>query len=333
MNRTGAGPDTRPRSFGVNAGLRRRHLAVRQFREPRLPVLARVEPVPAAQLLRGEGVLEHRPAVVAAQLVLGADLAQCLVVLHHARPHLLPAGRRALRPRQRFGEHGLTDPQFPDLPHHRAVLALFPQALEVRHRGHVHLRGRRRGPQLLEGLLETGPELRHRSHRRSRRTAGVVRAHHHRDQAGLVLRGRGQLPRQVRHPRAGHRVVPAARGHLGLPEQPRRGDRTAGSLPVAQDTSGQSASTEQASKPRVMESPTAATEAGAVFQRGAAAFGVRSLPGPGSAESQPVTVAARTATATPAPATVRRTLRRGAVVRIAWSLPRRPASFRGRPAE
>ncbi|GAA3853105.1 hypothetical protein GCM10023084_04110 [Streptomyces lacrimifluminis] len=40
------------------------------------------------------------------------------------------------------------------------------------------------------------------------------------------------------------------------------------SAPVAQDTSGQSDSTEQASKPRVMESPTAAMEAGLLSQAG-----------------------------------------------------------------
>lgn len=44
--------------------------------------------------------------------------------------------------------------------------------------------------------------------------------------------------------------------------------RTPASVPVAQDTSGQSASTEQASKPRVMESPTAATEAGLTSHSG-----------------------------------------------------------------
>lgn len=44
--------------------------------------------------------------------------------------------------------------------------------------------------------------------------------------------------------------------------------RTSLSVPVAQDTSGQSASTEQASKPRVMESPTAATEPGSRSQTG-----------------------------------------------------------------
>src|SRR5690606_41480701 len=43
---------------------------------------------------------------------------------------------------------------------------------------------------------------------------------------------------------------------------------TASSVPVAQDTSGQSASTEHASKPRVIESPTAATDRGCGFQSG-----------------------------------------------------------------
>lgn len=70
--------------------------------------------------------------------------------------------------------------------------------------------------------------------------------------------------------------------------------RTSLSVPVAQDTSGQSASTEQASKPRVMESPTAATEPGSRSQTGpgladgcaAAPFVVPSRP-----ESQPVRTA------------------------------------------
>lgn len=44
--------------------------------------------------------------------------------------------------------------------------------------------------------------------------------------------------------------------------------RTASSDPVAHDTSGQSASTEHASKPRVIESPTAATDPGRGFQSG-----------------------------------------------------------------
>ncbi len=179
-----------------------------------------MEPIPAAQLIRREGVLEHGAAVVAAQRVLRADLAQHLVVLHHPRPHLFAPGRRPRGRRQRIGEHGLTDPQLPDLPHHREVLALLPQPLQVRHAGDVHLGGGGRGPQAREGLFETGPELRHRRHRRSRGPAGVVRAHHHRDQVGLVRGGPRQLSRQVRHPRAGHRVVPAPGGSLGVPEQP-----------------------------------------------------------------------------------------------------------------
>lgn len=70
--------------------------------------------------------------------------------------------------------------------------------------------------------------------------------------------------------------------------------RTPLSVPVAQETSGQSASTEQASKPRVMESPTAATEPGSRSQTGPGlADGCAAAPFvvPSGPESQPARTA------------------------------------------
>ncbi|SCE03419.1 hypothetical protein GA0115235_110970 [Streptomyces sp. DpondAA-F4a] len=85
--------------------------------------------------------------------------------------------------------------------------------------------------------------------------------------------------------------------------------RTASSVPVAHDTSGQSASTEQASKPRVMESPTAATEAGLAFHAGVG-DGLREgravLP-PSPAPPQPVNTATPTVATAVSAAAARRT--------------------------
>ena len=86
--------------------------------------------------------------------------------------------------------------------------------------------------------------------------------------SGFCARRLRHLAGQVGHPGPGHRVVPAALRPPGAPEQPYGEAVDLGRVPVAQDTSGQSDSTEQASKPRVMESPTAAMEAGLLSQAG-----------------------------------------------------------------
>ncbi|GAA0306797.1 hypothetical protein GCM10009540_27780 [Streptomyces turgidiscabies] len=77
-------------------------------------------------------------------------------------------------------------------------------------------------------------------------------------------------------------------------------------VPVAHDTSGQSDSTEHASKPRVMESPTAAIEAGLLSQPGVgvadgfvfarAPSGAGEAPPPASHPATPSRAAVTTAT-------------------------------------
>ncbi|GED87226.1 hypothetical protein TNCT6_43110 [Streptomyces sp. 6-11-2] len=75
---------------------------------------------------------------------------------------------------------------------------------------------------------------------------------------------------------------------------------TDASLPVAQDASGQSVSTMQESKPRVMESPTAAIESGLVFQTGGGAADGREAPVPASSPTALQPAVASTAAATTA---------------------------------
>jgi hypothetical protein len=85
--------------------------------------------------------------------------------------------------------------------------------------------------------------------------------------------------------------------------------RTVVSVPVAQDASGQSESTTQASKARVMESPTATSESGLRSQMiaGACALAGAPLVWVSDADSQPVStpVAKRAAAMVRAVATVR----------------------------
>ncbi|CAL9289530.1 hypothetical protein SUDANB25_01623 [Streptomyces sp. SudanB25_2051] len=95
---------------------------------------------------------------------------------------------------------------------------------------------------------------------------------------------------------------------------------TAGSEPVAHDTSGQSVSSPQASKPRVMESPTAATDAGRGFHSGvgeglgrAGAASRRSASAPlllSGDPTHPDRAAPQTSASAPASAAARRTARR-----------------------
>ena len=225
-----------------------------------------MEPVPAAQLRTGEAVLEDRPAVVAAQRVLRADLVQHLVVRHHPvlhpRPPLL---RRRLRSSASPSIDG-ADAQLPDLPAQRVASALSTTAASGRARStrtpaswaRLRRSARERRVEVGAGTRRPG------SSRRRAAPAGVVGADHHRDQLAAC----GRRPRAIWPGRSAirapvTRVVPAALAAAAAPEQPlRRGCRTAVSVPVAQDTSGQSESTVQASKPRVMESPTAASESG-----------------------------------------------------------------------
>lgn len=95
--------------------------------------------------------------------------------------------------------------------------------------------------------------------------------------------------------------------------------------PVAQDTSGQSASTVHASKPRVMESPTAATEDGLESHNGVGdgdGFASRArVPEDPSASPPPVRHnAARPRTAAVVPASTARACRFR--FRIRWCSPR-----------
>jgi hypothetical protein len=69
------------------------------------------------------------------------------------------------------------------------------------------------------------------------------------------------------------------------------------SLPVAQDTSGQSDSTVHASKPRVMESPTAAIDVGLRSQVGVGFGNALAVVPRGAGELSPT--ASQPATATP----------------------------------
>jgi hypothetical protein len=92
---------------------------------------------------------------------------------------------------------------------------------------------------------------------------------------GFGRRRLADLRGQVGHPRPGLRVVPTALGRARLPQQPYGETVDRGRLPVAQDTSGQSDRTEQASKPRVMESPTAASEDGLLSHSGRGGGGLR----------------------------------------------------------
>ncbi|GHF70726.1 hypothetical protein GCM10018783_45470 [Streptomyces griseosporeus] len=84
-------------------------------------------------------------------------------------------------------------------------------------------------------------------------------------------------------------------------------------VPVAQDTSGQSDSTEQASKPRVIESPTAAIESGLRFHDGVglaegrdARSGPPEDPGEWSPAASHPAAPSTTATTTASPARARR---------------------------
>ncbi|GAA3305207.1 hypothetical protein GCM10020295_58340 [Streptomyces cinereospinus] len=97
---------------------------------------------------------------------------------------------------------------------------------------------------------------------------------------------------------------------------------TSGLLPVAQDTSGQSVSTPQASNPRVMESPTAATEAGLRSHTTAGAASARCRPRPASSGASPPTASQPASPSTAAVSTATAVRTRCPVFRIARRPPR-----------
>ena len=138
-----------------------------------------------------------------------------------------------------------------------------PQPLQVRHARHVHLGLRQRtGAAVSAPCSKVERNSPDGGHLGDRVPAGVVGADHHRDQLRLARRGRVDLAGQIGHPGARSRRSSSCASRRARGAQQPHGEARTTSVPVAQDTSGQSESTEQASKPRVMESPRAAIELG-----------------------------------------------------------------------
>ena len=167
-----------------------------------------VEPVPAAQLLAAEAVVEDRAAVVPAALVLRADLLQHRRCTPRPAPAPCPAAgrrRRVQGVRRRPASTGRCPASRPACPA-GSSRPCRPQPLQVRHARHVHL-GLAAGPRrrVRSASSKWRPEVGHRGHRRRRCRQASFAPTITVTSSGLRVAACGHLPGQVGHPGAGHR--------------------------------------------------------------------------------------------------------------------------------